>query len=136
MFAPGLAIFYLATILRLSDECGVRAGFSTILSAGGNTLAPARAKIRRSSLFYSNEAFAKTMALRTVSSWMKMMTSRVGGIVLVSRNIPDNIILDFTITSWLTQPSTPCPNEFGKSIKCQKNCEYLFLLQIESPGEP
>jgi phage-related minor tail protein len=47
------------------------------------------------------------MALRTVSSWMKMMTSRVGGIVLVSRNIPDNIILDFTITSWLTIDTMP-----------------------------
>jgi hypothetical protein len=50
--------------------------------------------------------FAKTMALGTVSSWM---TSRVGGIVLVSRNIPGNIILDFTITSWLTQTIDTMP---------------------------
>jgi hypothetical protein len=34
MFTPGLAIFYLATILRFSHVCGVRTGFSTILSAG------------------------------------------------------------------------------------------------------
>ena len=40
MFTPGLAIFYLATILRLSHVCGVRTGFSNILSAGGSTLVP------------------------------------------------------------------------------------------------
>jgi hypothetical protein len=32
---------------------------------------------------------------------------RVGSIVLVSRNIPGNIILDFTITSWLTIDTMP-----------------------------
>ena len=40
MFTPGLAIFYLATILRFSHACGVRTGFSNILSAGGSTLVP------------------------------------------------------------------------------------------------
>jgi hypothetical protein len=38
MFTPGLAIFYLATIVKLSHVCGVRAGFSNILSVGGSTL--------------------------------------------------------------------------------------------------
>jgi hypothetical protein len=40
MFTPGLAIFYLATILRPKHVCGARAGFSNILSAGGSTLVP------------------------------------------------------------------------------------------------
>ena len=40
MFTPGLAIFYLATILRPSHVCGVRVGFSNILLAGGSTLVP------------------------------------------------------------------------------------------------
>jgi hypothetical protein len=40
MFTPGLAIFYIATILRHDHVCGVRAGFSNILSAGGSTIVP------------------------------------------------------------------------------------------------
>jgi hypothetical protein len=40
MFTPGLAIFYLFTILNPSHMCGIRAGFSNILSAGGSTLVP------------------------------------------------------------------------------------------------
>jgi hypothetical protein len=43
MFTPRLAIFVLATILRLDHvynghACGARVGFSNILSAGGGTL--------------------------------------------------------------------------------------------------
>jgi hypothetical protein len=45
MFTPGLAIFFLATILMPDTcvayhdhACSVRAGFSNILSAGGSTL--------------------------------------------------------------------------------------------------
>ena len=35
MFTPGLAIFYLATILRPNHVHGVRAGFLNVLSVAG-----------------------------------------------------------------------------------------------------
>ena len=41
MFTPRLAIFFLASILRLIHVCGVKAGFA-FYRAGGSTLVPRR----------------------------------------------------------------------------------------------
>ena len=87
MFTPGLAIFYLATILKPDHvcgvhghACGVRAGFSDILSAGGWCLGAER---RLSSPSPSRRQDNMDRASQVLAGWKR---SVVEGLPKITRS--------------------------------------------------